>query len=267
MRKLCDLLDRELERHDHHEWIETMQRLTITERTEKRLVAVRTHEVELDCPSIVNQLVSSIPKDVLLRTSLVERRQTTGNQTAQEFSVELRSSVTRRVQLADAEEEYEPRSDCSSGKETLSGESSHVWPSQDELSGESTLKRRRDKIWSGESRNVKNRSEGGDADSIISSDGSESQSWENVSETTLSSYVSEVAIHSLLVEWKQRGLDKELHKEPDRDGYTSDEEGTVVDIAADEIELIAVSKRPTRLLPHATVIHTNLEPLEQDAHL
>ena len=118
---------------------------------------------------------------------------------------------------------------------------------------------------SGESRNFKKKSDGGDADSISSSDGPQSQSWKNVSETTSNSDVSELAILSLLVEWKQRGLDREIHQDPDRDRYTSDEEGTVVDNAADEYELIAVSKRPTRLLPHVTVVRTNLEPLEQDA--
>ena len=45
----------------------------------------------------------------------------------------------------------------------------------------------------------------------------------------------------------------------------SDEEGTVVDNAADELELIALSKRPTRSLPHATVVRTNLEPSVQEA--
>ena len=35
--------------------------------------------------------------------------------------------------------------------------------------------------------------------------------------------------------------------------------------AADELELIAVSKRPTRLLPHGTVVCTNLEPSVQEA--
>ena len=77
--------------------------------------------------------------------------------------------------------------------------------------------------------------------------------------------MSEIAIHSLLVDWKQRGLDRETHQDPDRDRYTSDEEGTVVDNAADELELIAVSKRPTRLLPHGTVVRTNLEPSVQEA--
>ena len=48
--------------------METKQRLTITERTEKRPVAIRRRDVELDCQSIVNQLVNSMLKDVLLWT-------------------------------------------------------------------------------------------------------------------------------------------------------------------------------------------------------
>ena len=55
-----------------------------------------------------------------------------------------------------------------------------------------------------------------------------------------------------------------MHQDPDRGRYTSDEEGTVVDNAADELELIAVSKRPTRLLSHGTVVRTNLEPSVQE---
>ena len=38
-----------------------------------------------------------------------------------------------------------------------------------------------------------------------------------------------------------------------------------MDNAADELELIAVSKHPTRLLPHGTVVQTNLEPSVQQA--
>ena len=71
MRKLRDLLDREIERNDR-EWMETKQRLTITERAEKRPVATRSRDVDRDCRSIVNQLVNSIPKDVPLRYSYVE---------------------------------------------------------------------------------------------------------------------------------------------------------------------------------------------------
>ena len=103
-----------------------------------------------------------------------------------------------------------------------------------------------------ESRNITDRLEHDDVESIGSSDDSRPKSWENTSETTSNPDVSEIAIHSLLVEWKRRGLDREMQKDPDRDRYTSDEEGTVVDNGADELELIAVPKRPTRLLPHGT---------------
>ena len=65
--------------------------------------------------------------------------------------------------------------------------------------------------------------------------------------------------------WKHQGLDREMHQDPDRDRYISDEEGTVIDNAADEFELIAVSKCPTRLLPHSMVVYTNLEPSLQEA--
>ena len=70
-RKLRDLLDREVERNDR-EWMETMQRLTIIEREQKRPVAIPSRDVDWDCRSIVNQLVNSIPKDALLRNSYVE---------------------------------------------------------------------------------------------------------------------------------------------------------------------------------------------------
>ena len=133
------------------------------------------------------------------------------------------------------------------------------------LSGEPDSKRPRDKVLSGESRNISDRLEYDDVESIGSSDGLRPQSWENTSETISITDVSEIAIHSLLVEWKQRWLDREVHQDPDRDRYTSDEEGTVVDNTADELELIAVPKRPTRLLPHGTVVFTNLEPYVQEA--
>ena len=51
-----------------------------------------------------------------------------------------------------------------------------------------------------------------------------------------------------------------MHQDPDIDRYTSDEKGPVVDHATDELELIAVSKRPNRIILHATVVRTNLEP-------
>ena len=127
------------------------------------------------------------------------------------------------------------------------------------------LKRPRDRILSGELRNITDELEYNDVKSIGSNDDSRTQSWENTSEATSNSDVSENMIHSLLVEWKQRGLDREKHQDPDRDRFTSDEEGTEVGNAVDELEQIAVSKQSTRLLPHATVVPTNLEPSVQEA--
>ena len=278
MGKLRDLLDREVDRHNR-EWMETMQRLTVTEKTEKRPVVIRGRDGERDCRSIVNQLVTSIPKDVLLRTSFTERGKPTPVQVTEEVRVKSKSSFTRKVHFTDVKEEYDPSSDCSSGDETLSGESGTFGPVQDDLSGERLMRQPRDRMlseesdskrpWdrvlSGESRNITDRLEHDDVESFGSSDDSRPQSWDNTSETTSNSDVSENAIHSLLVEWKQRGMDREVHQDPDRDRYTSDEEGTVVDNAADELKLIAVLKRPTRLLPHGTVVHTNLEPSGQEA--
>ena len=277
MGKLSDLLDGEVDRHNR-EWMETMQRLTVTERTEKRPVTIRSRDVERHCRSIVNQLGSSRPKDVLLRTSITEHREAIHVQTTEEVRVKSKPSFTGNVQFTDAREEYEPSSGCSSGDETLSGGSCTFEPEHDNLSGEIVSgqprdrilseepdsKRPMDRILSGESRNITDRLEHNVVESIDSSDDSRPQSWQNASETTSNSDVLEIAIHSLLVEWKQLGLDREMHQDPDRDRYTSDEEDTVVDNAADELELIAVSKRPTRLLPHATVFRTNLEPSVQE---
>ena len=133
------------------------------------------------------------------------------------------------------------------------------------MSVESDSKQPRDRILSGESRNITDRLEHDDGESFSSSDDSRPQSWENTSATTSNSDVSETAIHSFLVEWEQRELDREMHQDPDRDRYTSDEEGIVVNNAADELELIAVSKSPTRYLPHGTVVRTNLKPSVQEA--
>ena len=105
MGKLRDLLDREVDRHER-EWMETIQRLTVTERTQKRQVTIRSLDVERDCRSIVNQLVNSMPKDVLLRTSFTERGTSTQVQATEEVRIKSKSSFTRKVQFTDAREEY-----------------------------------------------------------------------------------------------------------------------------------------------------------------
>ena len=57
------------------------------ERMEKRPLAIRTLDVEMDCRAVVNQLVNSIQKNVYLRTSYVESQQGTGTETAQDVCV------------------------------------------------------------------------------------------------------------------------------------------------------------------------------------
>ena len=56
------------------------------------------------------------------------------------------------------------------------------------------------------------------------------------------SELSELAIHTLLVEARAKDLDRELHQDPDSDCYLLRSE-TVFDNAADDLETIAVSKR------------------------
>ena len=164
MGKLRDLLDREVDRHDR-EWMETMQRLTVTEWTEKRPVSIRSQGIERDCRSIVNQLVRSMPKEVLLRTSFTEYGTLNQTQATEEVRIKSKSSFARRVHFTDAKEEYEPSPDCSSGDETMSGESdtfvsvkddlseeSNTFePVQDDLSGERLTRPPRGRILSGES--------------------------------------------------------------------------------------------------------------------
>ena len=95
-------------------------------------MTIRSRDVERDCRSIVNQLVSSIPKDVLLRSSFTEHGTSTQVQTTDEVRVKSKSSFTRKVQFTDAREEYEPSLDRSSGDETMSGVSGTFEPVQDD---------------------------------------------------------------------------------------------------------------------------------------
>ena len=62
------------------------------------------------------------------------------------------------------------------------------------------------------------------------------------------SELSELAIHTLLVETRARDLDREMYQDPDSDCYLIPSE-KVFDNAADDLETIAVSKRSISLLP------------------
>ena len=76
--------------------------------------------------------------------------------------------------------------------------------------------------------------------------------------------MSELAIHTLLVETRARDLDKELHQDADSDHYLLRSE-TVFYNAAHDLENIAISKRSMSLLPQKEVVRTDLQPIRQEA--
>ena len=71
------------------------------------------------------------------------------------------------------------------------------------------------------------------------------------------SELSELAIHTLLVESRARDLDREMYQDPDSDRYLIPSE-KVFGNAADDLETIAVSKRSISLLPQKEEVRTDL---------
>ena len=79
MRMLGELLEREVTRGDP-EWAAAMALLTVSE-TVKIMPSRRQHkENERDCRTIVQELVSSIPQNVLTSTSYKRKEQVKGTQ-------------------------------------------------------------------------------------------------------------------------------------------------------------------------------------------
>ena len=76
------------------------------------------------------------------------------------------------------------------------------------------------------------------------------------------SELSELAIHTLLVETRARDLDREVYQDPDSDRYLIPGE-KVFDNAADDLETIAVWKRSISLLSQNEVVRTYLQPLNR----
>ena len=77
------------------------------------------------------------------------------------------------------------------------------------------------------------------------------------------SELSELSIHTLLVETRAKNLDREVYQDPDSDRYLIPGE-RVFDNGADHLETIAVSKRSISLLPQKEVVRTDLQPFEQE---
>ena len=257
MRMLGGLLEREMTRDDP-EWTAAMASLTVGENV-KIMPSRRQHkENERDCRTIVQQLVSSIPQEVLTSTSYGRKEQ--GNDTQ-------KKTVTFEDQ--DKEKEKVERNrvqDCFPGRRTVRRVGEHKINTRDKevCPGSLTKMKKfqmrsrtwRKKIFPGEFRwmRIEHRTDPGDgADSVTDSstdDNSRNSGNDTYSDRNSSSgsELSELAIHTLLVETRAKDLDREVYRDPDSDRYLIPGE-RVFDNAADDLETIAVSKRSMSLLP------------------
>ena len=273
MRMLGGLLEREVTRDDL-EWAAAVASLTVSEKV-KIMPSRRQHkENERDCRTIVQQLVSSIPHEVLTSTSYGRKER--GNDTLKKKTVTFVDQ--------DKESEKAERNlvqDCLSG-ETKGEKSRRVQdqhPGQGSLSGEFDEDEKvpdekqdlENKVLSGEFRWMrrKHRTDPGDgADSITDSstdDNSQNSGIDTYSDRNSSSgsELPGLAIHTLLVETRARDLNREIYQDPDSDRYLIPGE-RVFDNAADDLETIAVSKHSMSLLPQKEVVRTDLQPFEQE---
>ena len=272
MRMLGGLLEREFSRDDP-EWAAAMASLTVSEKVEI-MPSIRQHkDNERDCRSIVQQLVSSIPQEVLLSTSYGRKEK--GN-------VTRTKTVTLEDQDGEGEKvERELEQDCLSGETNgkIDRRVRDQHPGQGSMSGDSEIVEKKpdkkqdlgNKVLSGELRWMRRRygpdlKEGADSitDSSLDED-SRSSSMDTYSDRNSSSgsKLSELAIHTLLVETRARNLDREVYQDPDSDRYLIPSE-RIFDNAADDLETIAVSKRSISLLPHKEVIRTDRQPFKQE---
>ena len=228
MRMLGGLLEREVTRDDS-EWTAAVASPTVREKVKIMLSRRQHEENERNCRTIVQQLVSSIPHEVLTSTSYGRKEQ---------------GSNTRRKTVTFVDQEKEGVKvernlvqDCLSG-ETNNEKNQRVQeqhPGQVSLSGESEIEEKitdekqdlGNKVLSGEFRWMRRRhrhdlEEG--ADSITTSstdDNSRNSGTDTYSDKNSSSgsELSELAIHTLLVETRARGLDREMYQDPDSDRY------------------------------------------------
>ena len=272
MRMLDGFLERE-ETRDDPEWAAAVASLTVREKVKIMPSRRQNEENERDCRTIVQQLVSSIPHEVLTSTSYGRKEQ--GSNTR-------RKTVTFVDQDKEGEKvERNLVQDCLSG-ETSDEKSQRVQdqhPRQGSLSGESDVDEEvpdgkqdlENKVLSGEFRWMrrKHRTDPGDgADSVADSstdDNSRNSGIDTYSDRNSSSgsELSELAIHTLLVETRAKDLDREVYQDLDSDRYLIPGE-RVFDNAADDLETIAVSKLSISLLPLKEVVRTDLQPFKQE---
>ena len=266
------MLEREVNRDDP-EWTAAVASLTVREKV-KIMPSRRQHEENgRGCRTIVQKLVSSIPHEDLTSTSYGRKEQ--GSNTR-------RKTVTFVDQNKEGEKvERNLVQDCLPGvtNDEKSQRVQDQHPRQGRLSGESDVDEEipdgkqdlENKVLSGQFRWMrrKHRTDPGDgADSVADSstdDNSQNSRIDTYSgrNSSSGSELSELAIHTLLVETRARDLDREVYQDPDSDRYLIPGE-RVFDNAADDLETIAVLKRSISLLPQKEVVKTDLLPFKQE---
>ena len=266
MRMLGGLLEREVTRDDP-EWTAAVASLTVSEKV-KIMPSRRQHE-----ENYYQQLLSSIPHEILTSTSYGRKEQ--GSSTR-------RKTVTFVDQDKEGEKvEQNLLQDCLSGEmnDEKSQRAQDQNPGQESLSGESEVDEKipdekqdlENKVLSGEFRWMRRRHRHDleeRADSITNSstdDNSQNSGIDTYSarNSGSGSELSELGIHTLLVETRARDLDREVYQDPDSDRYLISSE-RVFDNAADDLETIAVSKRSISLLPQKEIIRTDLQHFKQE---
>ena len=265
MRMLGGLLEREVTRDDP-EWTAAVASLTVSEK-KKIMPSRRQHEEnERDCRTIVQQLVSSITQEILTSTSYGQKEQESSKQkkTVTFVDRDKEGEVVEQNLLQDY---------LSGEKDEKNQRSQDQHPGQENLSGESEI----DEKIPDEKQDLENKVLSGSSDGCEEStdmiwrttpstdDNSESSRMDTYSDrnSNSGSELSELAIHTLLVETRARDLDREVYQDPDSDRYLIPSE-RVFDNAADDLETIAVSKRSISLLPQKAVVRTDLLPFEQE---
>ena len=232
MRMLGGLLEREVTRDDP-EWTAAVALKQWQQQWQwkvKIMPSRRQHEEnERDCRTIVQQLVSSIHHEILTSTSYGRK--------------ELGSSTRRKtVTFVDQDEEGEKVEQnllqdyfCGEMNDEKSQRAQDQHPGQESLSGETEIDEKNpgekqdlgNKVFSGEFRWMRRRHRHDReerADSITTSstdDNSRNSGIDTYSDRNSSSAseLSELAIHTLLVETRARDLDREVYQDPDSDRY------------------------------------------------
>ena len=258
---------------DDPEWTAAVASLTVSEKVKIMPSRQQHEENKRDCRTIVQQLVSSIPQEILTSTSYGRKEQ---------GSSKRKKTVTFVDREKEGEEvEQNLLQDYLSGEknEEKNQRSQDQHPGQGNLSGESEINEeipdekqdRENKVLSGEFRWMRRRHRHDLEERAVYSttsstdDDSRNSGMDTYSDRNSSSgsELSELAIHTLLVETRARNLDREVYQDPDSDRYLIPSE-RVFDNAADDLETIAVSKRSISLLPQKEVVRTDLQPFQQE---